>query len=66
MWGVGVPSRASTATSSAGGMMQEGALTLGRSYLLRLNSDLGVLGLYGNPIESRIHSYTRGGYYMSD
>ena len=29
----------------------------GRSYLLRLNSDLGVLGLYGKPIESRIHSY---------
>ena len=22
----------------------------GRSYLLRLNSDLGVLGLHGNPI----------------
>ena len=22
---------------------------------LRLNSDLGVLGLYGKPIESRIH-----------
>ena len=30
----------------------------GRSYLLCLNSDLGVLGLYGKPIESRIHSYT--------
>ena len=29
----------------------------GRSYLLRLNSDLGVLRLYGKPIESRIHSY---------
>ena len=29
----------------------------GRSYLLRLNSDLGGLGLYGKPIESRIHSY---------
>ena len=24
----------------------------GRSYLLRPNSDLGVLGLYGKPIES--------------
>ena len=30
----------------------------GRSYLLRLNSDSGVLGLYGKPIESRIHSYS--------
>ena len=29
----------------------------GRSYLLRPNSDLGVLGLYGKPIESRIHSH---------
>ena len=27
------------------------------SYLLRPNSDLSVLGLYGKPIESRIHSY---------
>ena len=26
-------------------------------YFFRLNSDLGVLGLYGKPIESRIHSY---------
>ena len=34
----------------------------GRSYLLRLNSDLGVLGLYGKPIISRIHSYAYGGY----
>ena len=27
----------------------------GRSYLLRPNSDSGVLGLYEKPIESRIH-----------
>ena len=33
----------------------------GRSYLLHSNSDLGVIGLYGNPIESRIHSYSIGG-----
>ena len=29
----------------------------GMSYLLRPNSDSGVLGLYGKPIESRIDSY---------
>ena len=31
----------------------------GRSYLLRLNFDLGVLRLNGNPIESKIHSYSK-------
>ena len=29
----------------------------GKSYLLRPNSVSGVLGLYGKPIESIIHSY---------
>ena len=33
----------------------------GSSLLLRLNSDLGVLRLYENPIESRFQPYACGG-----
>ena len=33
-------------------------LQIRKSYLLRSNSDCGVLGLYGKPSESRIHSYS--------
>ena len=35
----------------------------GRSQFLRPNSDLGVLGLYGKPIESRFHPYSCGGHW---
>ena len=45
--------RSSVQVSSSGLTTHD--LQLGRSYLLRLNFDLGVLELYGKPIESRIH-----------
>ena len=37
---------------------------LGRSKLLRPNSVLGVLGLYGKPIESRFHPFTCKGKWV--
>ena len=36
----------------------------GRSQLLRPNSVLGVLRLYGKPIESRFHPYAHGGQWI--
>ena len=42
---------------SSFGLTTHDLKNFGRSYLLRSNSYLGVLGLYGKPIESRIHSY---------
>ena len=45
---------------SSSGLTDELTSNFGRSYLLRSNSVLGVLRLYGKPIESRIHSYALG------
>ena len=38
----------------------------GLSYILRLKSDLGVLGLYGKPIGSKFQSYVCGGQWVLD
>ena len=47
MWEAGVPSKVSTAISSAGGMMQEGALTLGGCMWSLI--DLYAIGFTGVP-----------------